>query len=165
MTHVSVPTSTGAVPPTPAQTHGCVRCGAECPIDVALCEDCNPLGLQQPAATQVHGTVFLAIGVAVVILAVLGRVALNGIGPFAAQVDGVKATSTGLTVTLAVTNEGKGTGATTCRVFDTQNPALGPTDAFVTTPRIAAGGTALVQMTVTSLGTTVRPLGVTCQGP
>jgi len=165
MSHVSATTPGGTAAPVPTLTHGCVRCGAECPIDVALCEDCNPLGLEQPAATQVHGTVFLAVGIAVVVLAVLGRVALNGIGPFDARVTGVVPASGGLAITLAVTNQGKGNGATTCRVFDQQNPALGPTDAFITTPRIAAGQTVDVPMLVSSLGTAVRPLGVTCQGP
>ena len=43
-------------------THGCVRCGAPIPIDDGMCERCNPLGLKQPAPSQAHGTVVIAVG-------------------------------------------------------------------------------------------------------
>jgi hypothetical protein len=76
-------------------THPCVRCGTPVPLPVAMCERCNPLGLKQPASSQAHGTVFLGIALAVVALAVLGRVALAGVGPFSATVGGwVSATVT-----------------------------------------------------------------------
>ena len=42
----------------PAPTHGCIRCGAPIPLADALCAACNPGGLEQPAASQAHGTVF-----------------------------------------------------------------------------------------------------------
>ena len=47
----------------------CVRCGAPVPLDVALCDTCNPLGLAQPSASQAHGTVVLGIGAAALLLA------------------------------------------------------------------------------------------------
>ena len=43
----------------PELTHACVRCGAPVAIDVGLCERCNPLGLRDSSASQVHG---IAIG-------------------------------------------------------------------------------------------------------
>ena len=58
------------------------RCGARIPMSEAMCERCNPLGLKQPAASQAHGTVFLGIAVAVVVLAVVARLAVSGVGPF-----------------------------------------------------------------------------------
>ena len=67
-------------------THGCLRCGAPVPLDVGLCERCNPLGLKDSSASQVHGTVFIAVLVAVIGLALLGRLTLAGVGPFAARV-------------------------------------------------------------------------------
>ena len=48
-------------PPGPKPlTHPCVRCGAPVPLDVGLCERCNPLGLRDSSASQVHGTVVIA---------------------------------------------------------------------------------------------------------
>jgi predicted nucleic acid-binding Zn ribbon protein len=107
-------------------THGCVRCGAPVPLDIALCERCNPLGLSQPASTQAHGTVFLAVALSVVGLALLGRFALSGIGPFSGSIAGVVAAPPGLAITLSVTNEGSSAGSTTCRVFDPADSGLGP---------------------------------------
>src|SRR4051794_30741275 len=87
-------------------THPCVRCGAPVPLDVAMCDRCNPLGLKQPASSQAHGTVFIGIAVAIFALAILGRYALAGVGPFNGTVTGVRAESPNLIVTLSVTNHG-----------------------------------------------------------
>ena len=66
-------------------TQPCVRCGAPVSLQTALCERCNPLGLTQPSASQTHGTVFLGIGAAVLILASLAASSVKGIGPFDVQ--------------------------------------------------------------------------------
>lgn len=146
-------------------SHGCVRCGRAVPIDIALCEDCNPLGLSQPASSQVHGTVFLAIGAAVVGLALLGRLVLAGIGPFTGSVVGVSATASGLDVTLTVTNEGSKAGSTTCRVYDPADVGIGPGDAYLLSPDVPAGQTMTFTKETAALGATLRPLAVDCTGP
>src|ERR1700746_3306402 len=90
-------------PIAPEPTHACIRCGRPgLPPEKALCEDCNPLELAQPSATQVHGIAALGIIVFVAILAVLGRWALSGTGPFDGTVTGVAQASGGLAVTLVV---------------------------------------------------------------
>src|SRR6266508_5372188 len=98
-------TSSQPKPAAAEPTHACVRCGRPVPLDIARCDECNPLGLSQPATSQVHGTVFVAIVLAVVVLAVAGRVALSGVGPFSGQVTAVEAAPPGLVVTLSVRNE------------------------------------------------------------
>ena len=79
----SMPTTpTPAAAPAPSEPmHGCVRCGARIPISESMCERCNPLGLKAPAASQAHGTAILGVAVAVVILAVVARLAVAGVGP------------------------------------------------------------------------------------
>src|SRR5256885_16080847 len=103
-----MPTSTAAKPATPAArpepTHPCVRCGRAVGLDTSLCEFCNPLGLSQPATSQAHGTVFVAIVGAVILLAVAGRLALSGVGPFHGSIADVTAAGTGLTVALSIRN-------------------------------------------------------------
>ena len=163
---MTAPSRTTPTPaPVPA-THHCVRCGVQVPLDVALCERCNPLGLPQPASSQAHGTVAVGIVLAVVVLAVLGRVAMSGLGPFSGTIAGVVADPPNLSVTLTVRNEGSREGSTTCRIFD---PAAGsgiaPGSAFVTTPPIAAGSSLTFSRLVTTLGSVVRPLGVSCGDP
>ncbi len=165
------PLAPGAPRPDPAPadaatelpTHGCVRCGRRIPVSVALCEACNPLGLSQPAASQAHGTVFLAVGLAVVGLALLGRLALTGIGPFSGSVVAVVPVDGGLAVTLAVTNEGSRAGATTCRIYDPTIPGIGPDSAQVLSPRIEPGQTVTFTKTITELGSSPRPLAADCR--
>lgn len=156
-----------AAPPTPQPepTHGCARCGAPVAMSVGLCENCNPLGLKDVASSQAHGTVFLAIVIGVAILAVLGRVSLNGIGPFSGRVVAVASSPPGLSVTLAVTNAGTRAGSATCRMFDPAAPGIGPESTAVESPRIEAGRTLTFSALITTLGSTPVPIGVTCSGP
>jgi len=148
----------------PAPTHSCQRCGAPVPIDVGLCEKCNPLGLRDSSSSQVHAIAIGGIALFVVFLAVAGRMALAGIGPFNATVANVMPAQSGLDVTLTVTNTGASSGQTTCHVTD-------PTDrtanlgAYVLSPSIAAGQTVTFTKHVTELGTTAKPLEVECPTP
>jgi predicted nucleic acid-binding Zn ribbon protein len=142
--------------------HGCVRCGARIPVSQAMCERCNPLGLKEPAASQAHGTVFVGIGIAVVVMAVVARLAVTGVGPFSGGIAKVAADPAGLLVTIAVTNEGSSAGSTTCRVGDPQIRGVGPETAFVTSPVVPPGQTVTFSAVVASLGTTVKPLSVDC---
>lgn len=143
-------------------THGCVRCGAPVPLAEAMCERCNPLGLRQPAASQIHGTVILAVGLAVIGLALLANLAISGIGPFRAVISNVTAAPAGLELTMTVTNDGSRAGSTTCRVQDLEG-GLGPDTAFIQTPRVEPGATLSFDITVTELGTEPRELVAECR--
>jgi hypothetical protein len=153
---------TQAVPAAPL--HGCVRCGAPVAIDVALCDACNPIGLAQPASSQVHGTVFLGVVLAVILLAIAARLSVSGIGPFAAQVSAVASAGDGLAVTLLVTNAGTSTGSTTCRVTD-PSARFGGASAYVLSPQIAPGQTLGFTAEIGQLGSTPRLLSVECAAP
>ena len=155
--------SAGAARPAPP-THACVRCGAQVPLDVSLCERCNPLGLNQPATSQVHGTVFVARIVAIVVLAVVGRAALAGIGPFRGEVRQVLPVETGLAVTLAVQNDGSKSGVSTCRLTQTINRGVGAS-AIVQSPEIPPGELLEFTATTDRFGLEATPLSVECGGP
>src|SRR5690349_24555065 len=107
--------ATPVQPPKPALTHPCARCGAPVPLDVGLCERCNPLGLKDAASSQVHGTVFLAVGIGIAALAVAAHLAVAGIGPFVGEVTAMRAgTGAGAVVaTLSITNTGTAAGTAT----------------------------------------------------
>lgn len=149
---------------SPTPTHACVRCGRPVPVDVALCERCNPLGLSDPAASQAHGTVFLAIVLGVIALAVAGRVALSGIGPFEARVMSVEQAGAGLTVTIDVHNQGTKGGPTTCRITDPANRGVGPA-AIVQSPPVAPGQSRSFKATIPQFGASPRLLAITCEAP
>jgi hypothetical protein len=148
----------------PEPTHPCVRCGKAVPVEVALCEDCNPLGLKQPASTQVHALAAGGIFLFVAILAVLGRIGLSGVGPFSGVAGDVVAATTGLSITISVTNEGSKDASTTCRVVEADRP-VGGTGELVQTPIIPAGRTITFAAIVGSFGEQPRALAVDCQSP
>jgi hypothetical protein len=139
---------------SPGATHGCVRCGRPVPLDVALCEVCNPLGLAQPAPAQAHGTVAVAVVVAVAALALLAGLARSGIGPFDATVTEVAASPPTLVLTISATNRGSAVGAARCRVTDSRGRV-----ASVATERIQPGATVTFTRVVTGLGSDAGPAG------
>ena len=148
----------------PELTHPCARCGAPVPLDVGLCERCNPLGLRDVSASQVHGIAIGGVALFVVILAVVGKFALAGIGPFEATIAPAAADAGALTLTLSVTNHGSSTGQSTCQVTDPADRTGSP-GAFILTPKIEGGKTVTFSQRVTVLGSDVRPLEIECSGP
>ena len=161
----SMPTTpTPAAAPAPSEPmHGCVRCGARIPISESMCERCNPLGLKAPAASQAHGTAILGVAVAVVMLAVVARFAVAGIGPLTSSLVSVGADPAGLRVTISITNAGSNAGATTCRIGDPRAARDRARDGVRRRARSSSPGRRLTfEAVVTSLGTTPRPLNVDC---
>jgi hypothetical protein len=160
-----MPTSTATTPAPPATrpepTHPCVRCGRAVSLDESLCEFCNPLGLSQPATSQAHGTVFVAIVGAVVLLAVAGRLALSGVGPFHGEISAVTPSAGGLAVALTVHNAGSKEGSSTCRITESARGGTGPA-AVLLTPHVAAGQSLTFSTTVEQFGATALPLAVDC---
>jgi hypothetical protein len=163
-TPASSPTP-AATPPIAEPTHACIRCGRPgVAVDKALCEQCNPLELAQPSATQVHGIAVLGIIVFVAILAVAGRAVLAGTGPFTGTVLDVESAPGGLSVTLSVHNAGTKAGATTCQIVPDSRP-VGATGDLVQSPTVPAGGEIEFSATITRLGTVPIGLVANCQSP
>ena len=172
ITFVTAPRT--ATPPTtpttpapaskPELTHACVRCGRPVPLDVGLCERCNPLGLRDSSSSQVHGIAVAGVIAFVVILGIVGKFALSGIGPFEASVANAATDGNALAITLSVTNRGSSDGQTTCRITDPSD-RTGNTGGFMLSPKIGAGQTIAFTQRVTELGSTVRPLAVECSTP
>ena len=132
-------------------------------MTASLGETCNPLGLKQPAATQVHAIAAGGIVLFVVFLAVLGRVGLSGVGPFTGQAGDVVAAPGGLSITLTVSNVGSKAAATTCRVVEA-GQTTGP-GQVVQTPIVPAGEEITFSATLTAFGESPRAMAVTCQAP
>jgi len=134
-------------------------------MGVGLCETCNPLGLRDVSASQVHGTVIIAVLVGVALLAILARLSLSGLGPFPVTLaSAVPAGPDTLTISLTVTNAGSSAGQTTCHVTDPASRG-GTLGAFLLSPRIEPGQTVTFTQTVPGLGGAVRPFAVDCRTP
>jgi len=134
-------------------------------VDVGLCERCNPLGLKDSASSQVHGTVFLAVGIAIAGLAIIAHLAVAGIGPFSARVVTIREAATvgSLVATLEIRNEGRAAGIATCRLTDPADRGR-TVSALVYSPRIAPG-TAVTFDHEVDFGRADRPLAISCSGP
>ncbi len=150
--------------PVAEPTHPCARCGAPVGPGVGLCEDCNPLGLRDVASGQVHGSVFIAVTGAIILLAVLARLSVAGIGPFPATIESVTRSGTGLAVTMTVTNQGAAAGQTSCRIAKVDDRGTGRA-AFVSSPRLGAGETRSFSTVVTELGAQPAELEISCRTP
>lgn len=143
------------------QVQACVRCGAPVSLQIALCERCNPLGLAQPSASQTHGTVFLGIGAAVLLLAALAGSASRGIGPFEATMSSPASVPGGLTVNITVANKGVTAGSATCQVTTSEIGSAGLSE-IITTPRIEPGASVMVERQLSAFGSEPIPLAINC---
>jgi len=143
------------------QVQACVRCGAPVSLQTALCERCNPLGLAQPSASQAHGTVFLGIGAAVLLLASLAGSASRGIGPFTVAMGPADSVPGGLAVAITITNTGATAGSATCQVTTSEIGSAGLSE-IISTPRIEPGATTTVDRQLKSFGSDPIPLAISC---
>ena len=144
-----------------AQTQPCVRCGAPVSLQEALCERCNPLGLAQPSSSQAHGTVFLGIGIAVLLLASLAGSSAKGVGPFTAQISAPVSIPGGLSVEISVENTGSGAGSAACSVSTTKIGSAGLTE-IITTERIEPGASVEITRELQAFGAEPLPLLINC---
>ncbi len=103
-------------PHTPDAARHCIKCGREIGPDESICAVCNRAGMATPSASQYHGTVVVAIVLAVVGLAVAASLSLRGVGPYAAELRGIQPADPGYTISYAVTNEGTAAGRAKCQI-------------------------------------------------
>ena len=138
----------------------CIKCGREIDAEETLCEVCNRAGMSTPSASQYHGTVAVAIVLAVAALAVAASLSMRGIGPYAAEVRSVApGDPAGYAISYTVTNEGTNPGRGKCQVaaFDEEGRRVRVT-AAITGP-IAGGET--IEASVTILGLEAEPARIT----
>ena len=144
---------------TASEDRHCIKCGREIGPDESICDVCNRAGMATPSATQYHGTVVVAIVLAVAGLAVAAGLSLRGVGPYGAEVLGFAPTDpVGYVVSYAVTNEGTNAGRAKCQLvaLDADGRQL-RTHGTVTAQ--IAGGSAL-ELTEAIPGLDVEPATV-----
>ena len=147
---------------TRADERGCIKCGREVDADESICEVCNRAGMATPSASQYHGTVAVAIVLAVIALAVAASLSLRGVGPYAAEVRTVAPSDPGFAITYAVTNEGTNPGRAKCLLV-----ALGASGerlrtTTTLTSRIEGGATAELTESIPGLEAEPAQVTVSC---
>jgi hypothetical protein len=139
----------------------CQRC--EQPVDSSASLRYNPAGLARPSPIQGHATVMVGIMTAIVVLAIFAFNALQGVGPFTAQVVGQMARPdrTGITVELRVTNDGSRSGKARCQVTGRSPDGELLTSPVLLTDPIQPKGSVRLQLPVEKVGQR-SDLDVTC---
>ena len=153
---------TSAPQPAATEVRHCIKCGREIGPDETICEICNRAGMSTPSASQYHGTVAVAIVLAVVGLAVAASLSMRGVGPYEAEVRGVAPAGPGYAITYAVTNEGTNPGRAKCQVI-----AIGPSGErtrtrSTLTARIEGGATTEEIETIPGLEEEPAEVTVSC---
>lgn len=140
----------------------CIKCGREIGPDETICEVCNRAGMATPSASQYHGTVVVAIVLAVAALAIAASLSVRGVGPYAADVRGVAvAEPGGYDITYAVTNEGTRPGRAKCQLVATAESGQRLRTRSTITSQIAGGDTAELTETIAELE--IEPANVTVE--
>ena len=134
------------------------------PLDVGLCERCNPLGLKdspRPRSTARSSSPCFSPSSD---WRVIARLALTGVGPFPATVVSAVPVADSLEVTARRHERGQQR-----RPDDVPRERsadrVGGESAFLLSPRIEPGQTVTFTKTVTVLGTEAGALDVTCRAP
>jgi hypothetical protein len=147
----------------PAESRNCIKCGREIGPDESICEVCNRAGMVAPSASQYHGTVVVAVVLAVAGLAFAASLSMRGVGPYSATVSRVAPTEpAGYAVSFSVTNQGTRPGRAKCQLV-----ALGPsgerlgTRSLVTEP-VDGGGSLSVTERIPGLEVEPDEVTATC---
>ena len=143
-----------------AEPRHCIKCGREVGPDESICEICNRAGMATPSASQYHGTVVVAIVLAVAGLAVAASLSLRGVGPYGAEVRDVAAADPiGYAITYAVTNTGTRAGRAKCQLVALDDAGRALRTRGTVTSQITGGNT--VELTETIPGLEIEPSSVT----
>ena len=147
----------------PPEEQRCIKCGRPVAADETLCRICNRAAMATPSATQYHGTIVVAIIVAVLALAIGGSLALRGVGPYrAALVSFADSPAGGLEVTLEVVNEGSRGGRAKCQIvaIDQAGRRMGARSAI--SPTVDAGARVVFVEQLPAVSETPARVAVEC---
>jgi acyl-coenzyme A thioesterase PaaI-like protein len=142
----------------------CLKCGRPIDLEETMCEVCNRAGMTSPAATQMHGTVAVAVIGSVAGMAIVAGMLVGGVGPFAASIRQVSPVAeAAVVVEVEVANDGSRAGRARCEltVLDDGGSPVARTVAL--SPEVPAGGSIPFEAQIA--GVTNEPAGVTvrCQ--
>jgi hypothetical protein len=148
--------------PRPDETRACIKCGREVGPDESMCAACNRAGMATPSATQYHGTIAVAIVVAVIVMAWAAGAALEGVGPYHAEVRGVVAADAGYDIAYAITNEGTKAGRAKCRLTALDGTGRRLRSANAISPQVAGGATIEASASIPGLDEQPADITVRC---
>jgi hypothetical protein len=118
----------------------CLKCGRPIDLEETMCEVCNRAGMTSPAATQMHGTLAVAIIGAVVGMGLLAGALVGGVGPWTADVVDVgPVAEAAVVVTVTVENEGTRAGRARCELTAVTDAGSPLARTVALSPQVAPG--------------------------
>jgi hypothetical protein len=148
---------------SPADLRHCIKCGREVGPDESICEFCNRAGMAVPSASQYHGTVVVAIVLAVAALAVAASLSMRGVGPYSAHVADVgPGDPIGYAITIDVHNDGTSGGRAKCQVVTFDDSGRRLRTANTVTEQLAGGASTSVTVSIPGLEEEPARVTVAC---
>lgn len=118
----------------------CIKCGRPVGPDDSLCEICNRAGMSTPATTQMHATIVVAVGAALVLMAIWAGLSQRGGGPYLGSVLSVRLDPPyGVLVSASVLNQGSSAARARCRLEAQDASGAVLRSASALTPLVAPG--------------------------
>jgi hypothetical protein len=155
-------------PPTDLPAFGtpgrCLKCGRPIDVEETMCEVCNRAGMIAPAATQMHGTLAVAIVGSVIGMGVVASLLVGGAGPFTGEVLAIEPLAeASVVVSVQVENQGTRAGRARCELTAV-NAAGSPVARTVAlSPEVPAGASVSFDAQVPGLTAGPAQVVVRCQ--
>lgn len=155
-------------PPTDLPAFGtpgrCLKCGRPIDVEETMCEVCNRAGMIAPAATQMHGTLAVAIVGSVIGMGVLASILVGGMGPFTGEVLAVAPLAeASVVVSVQVDNQGTRAGRARCELTAVNGVGSPVARTVALSPEVPAGGSVSFDAQVPGLTAGPAEVMVRCQ--
>jgi hypothetical protein len=142
----------------------CLKCGRPIDPEETMCEVCNRAGMTSPAATQMHGTVAVAIIGAVVGMGLLAGALVGGVGPWTAGVlDIGPVAEAAVVVTVVVENDGTRAGRARCELTAVDERGSPVARTVALSPQVTPGGSVPFDAEIPGLVSDPARVVVRCQ--
>lgn len=142
----------------------CLKCGRPIELQETMCDVCNRAGMTAPAATQMHGTLAVAIVGSVVAMGVVASILVGGVGPFTSDVLAVgPVTEASVVVSLQVNNQGSRAGRARCELTAVNGAGSPLARTVALSPPVPAGGSVPFDAQIPGLTADPSRVMVRCQ--
>ena len=142
----------------------CLKCGRPIDVEETMCDICNQAGMVAPAATQMHGTVAVAIIGSVIVMGVVASVLVGGVGPFSGEVLAIgPVVETSVVVSVDVGNDGSRAGRAQCELTALNGEGSPVARTVALSPEVPAGGSVRFDAPIAGLTAVPARVTVLCQ--
>lgn len=142
----------------------CLKCGRPIDVEETMCEVCNRAGMIAPAATQMHGTLAVAIVGSVIGMGVLASLLVGGAGPFTGEVLTMgPLAEASFVVSVQVDNQGTRAGRARCELTAVNEVGSPVARTVALSPEVPPDGSVSFEAQIPGLTSNPSRVMVRCQ--